>query len=109
VGSQLRSDLDWTVFGGAGYWLDSGADALNAGAGGVTVLYQFSDRLQLGGEPYGSTPHRAVDPATLGFNLGGVWQFNAQLGLLFSAGRGLRNVAETNQLSAYLGLRTSWR
>jgi hypothetical protein len=98
----------WTVFGGGGYWIDSGADARNAWAGGVTALYQINQQLQFGGEMYGTTPHHENDPGVLAFNLGGSWQMREGLALLFSAGRGLRNVRATDQATAYLGLRTSF-
>lgn len=98
----------WTVFGGGGYWIDYGSGARNAWAGGVTALYQITGQLQIGGEIYGTTPHRQGDPGVLAFNIGGVWQLDDGLALLFSAGRGLRNVSTTDQASAYLGLRTSF-
>ncbi|WP_075792253.1 hypothetical protein [Massilia putida] len=99
----------WTVFGGAGYWLDHGADAHNAWAGGITALYEVDARLQLGAEVYGST-RRHIDEATAtGFNLGGILQLRDGLALLFSAGHGLRNAHTSNNGTAYIGLRTSFQ
>lgn len=98
----------WTFFGGGGYWLDSGANARNAWAGGATLLYQFSERLQWGGELYGSGARTVDGRAALGANLGGVFQLDGGMALLFSAGRGLKNVSATNQRALYLGLRTTY-
>lgn len=39
---------------------------------------------------------------TTGFNIGGAYDLTANHHLLFSVGRGLQNVEETNKLSAYL-------
>ncbi|EEF23979.1 conserved hypothetical protein [Ricinus communis] len=77
----------WTVFGGAGYWLDHGAGARNAWAGGVTALYQVNERLQLGGEFYGGTRRHVDEAGATGFNLGGILQLHDGFALLFSAGR----------------------
>lgn len=99
----------WTVFGGAGYWLDHGADVRNAWAGGVTGLYDVDDKLQLGAEVYGSTRRHAGERAATGFNVGGVLQLRAGLALLFSAGRGLRDARASNAGAAYVGLRTGFQ
>src|SRR5437763_7995550 len=80
----------WTVFGGGGYWLDYGVGARNAWAGGVTALYEVNERLQLGGELYGSTRHHVDEVTATGFSVGGVLQLRDGLALLFSAGHGVR-------------------
>ena len=98
----------WTFFGGGGYWLDHGAGARNAWAGGATALYAVNQDLALGGELFGTTRHRVDEATATGFNLGGTLQLREGLGLLFSAGRGLRGAAESNRGAAYLGLRTSF-
>lgn len=99
----------WTVFGGAGYWLDHGTGARNAWAGGITALYQVSDSLQCGGEWYGTTSRQVDERASTGFNIGGVLQLRPGLALLFSAGHGVRNASVNNQGAAYLGLRTTFQ
>ena len=99
----------WTVFGGAGYWLDYGAGSHNAWAGGITALYQVDARLQFGAEWYGSTRHRVDAVAATGSNLGGILQLHDNLALLFSVGHGLHNARATNQGAAYIGLRTSFQ
>jgi hypothetical protein len=99
----------WTVFGGAGYWLDHGTRAHDAWAGGITALYEVNARLQFGGEWYGTTRHHVDEATATGINLGGILQLRDGLALLFSAGHGLRNAGASNKGAAYLGLRTSFQ
>lgn len=98
----------WTVFGGAGYWLESATTGRNAWAGGATLLYQVNEGLQVGGEVYASGARSIGDPSSAGFNVGGVQDLGHGMALLFSAGRGIRNVTATNQAAVYLGLRTAY-
>jgi hypothetical protein len=98
----------WTVFGGGGYWRNSAPDAKNAWAGGISMLYQASDKLQFGGEFFGTTPNSTGGRASTLFNIGGVYAATPSLSLLFSAGHGIRNAAATNQGAAYLGLRVAY-
>jgi hypothetical protein len=99
---------NWTVFGGGGYRRDSQTDARNSWAGGVTVLYQVSERLQVGGEVFGSTRSTAEGRASIGTNFGGVVDLGGGLALLFSAGHGLRNARASDQGAVYLGLRVAY-
>jgi len=46
---------------------------------------------------------------TTGFNLGGQFDFDEHNHLLFSAGRGFQNAAQTNLLSWYLGRQVTYR
>lgn len=98
----------WTVFGGGGYWRYSAQDARNAWAGGLTLLYQVSDRLQFGGEIFGTTPNGADVRASTGANFGGVYRVAHDVSLLFSLGHGLRNATATNKGAAYWGVRVSY-
>jgi hypothetical protein len=43
-----------------------------------------------------------------GFNVGGYYPIDERNQLLFSAGRGLRNVEQGNRASAYLGYQASF-
>lgn len=94
----------WQFYGGGGYWLKHGAGYQNAWAAGGVLLYQFTPDLQLGGELFGSTADQVGQPGHAGFNIGGTWHLQKDYALLFSAGRGLAHVAQTNQASAYLGV-----
>lgn len=94
----------WTTFGGGGYWFNHGDGTRNAWAGGWAALYQFTDRLELGGEVFGKTADVIGERGSTSFNLGGTYNLAKDYSLLFSAGKGLTNVAETNRESVYLAL-----
>ncbi len=94
----------WTAYGGGGYRRTQGSDNRNTWAGGWVMLYAFSEGLSLGGEVYGNTAATSGGRASVGFNLGGSLALASDYNLLFSAWRGLRNVAATNQASVYLAL-----
>lgn len=98
----------WTIFGGGGFRRVRAPDARNSRAGGVTVLYQVSERLQLGGEVFGETRITNDGRSSSTVNLGGVFNFAPRLSLLFSTGHGVRKASTLNQGSAYLGLRTEY-
>ncbi|HEX4504839.1 MAG TPA: transporter [Alphaproteobacteria bacterium] len=94
----------WTVYGGGGYGINPGADGKNAWLAGVVALYQFTEKLQFGGEVYLQTAEAPGDKDAPGFNLGGSYGLAEDLNLLFSAGCGLANASENNRFSGYLGL-----
>ena len=94
----------WTVYGGGGYGINPGADGKNAWLAGVVALYQFTEKLQFGGEVYLQTAEAPADKDAPGFNLGGSYGLADDLNLLFSAGCGLANASENNRFSGYLGL-----
>jgi hypothetical protein len=98
----------WTVFGGGGYRRNAQGGTKNSWAGGVTALYQVSGRLQFGGEVFGETRTTPEGRASIGTNIGGVYELRKGLALLFSAGAGLRNARSSNKGAFYLGLRTAY-
>lgn len=99
---------NWTVFGGGGFRRVSASGSVNSRAGGVTVLYQFGEWLQLGGEIFAETRTAADGRASALANLGGVYRLANGLSLLFSAGHGVRNATASNQGAAYLGVRATY-
>ena len=94
----------WTVYGGGGYGINPGAEGKNAWRFGGVALYQFTEKLQFGGEVYQQTAEMRGDTDAPGFNLGGNYKLAEDINLLFSAGRGLANASENNRFSGYLGL-----
>jgi len=94
----------WTVYGGGGYGINPGADGKDAWLVGAVALYQFTEKLQFGGELYLQTAEAPGDRDAPGFNLGGSYELAEDLNLLFSAGCGLANASENNRFSGYLGL-----
>lgn len=93
---------DWTLDSGGGYWINPGAGNKNYWFTGVNLLRKVTDQLTLGGELFHQTANQVGGPDSSGFNLGGIFDFNENHHLLFSAGRGLQNAAATNEFSYYL-------
>jgi hypothetical protein len=100
---QTTRDV-WTTYGGGGYWVNSGGSNKNTWAAGWAALYQFTEKLQFGGEVFAKTTDTTNGRSSSGINLGGTYGLVKDYNLLFSAGHGLTNVASTNQASAYFGL-----
>ncbi|MDE1943216.1 MAG: hypothetical protein KGI47_08735 [Betaproteobacteria bacterium] len=98
----------WTLYGGGGYWINPGAGRSNAWASGWVLLYRVNDRLQLGGEVFGERSPAPGERGFSGFNLGGSYGLGPSCSLLFSAGQGLSNVAQSNQGSFYLALQKTY-
>ena len=94
----------WTFDGGAGYHLNHADGSHNYWSGGTLVLYQFTPELQLGGEVFGSGAAALGERGSTGFSFGGTYKLDKEASLLFSAGRGLSHVSNTNRASAYLGV-----
>ncbi len=103
VWAQLNTQK-WTVYGGVGYRLNNFSNSKNSWFVGVTSLYEVTKALKLGAEVFHETATAVGQSNTAGFNLGGTYNLTDSYGLLFSVGRGLNHIAETNALSAYLGL-----
>ncbi|MGA8147176.1 MAG: transporter [Gallionellaceae bacterium] len=99
---------DWQSYGGGGYWINKAANAKNHWFSGWQLQKDISEYLTLGGEVYHSTEQIPGVGSSSGFNLGGYYNFDEHNHLLFSAGRGLMNVAMTNQFSSYIGYQLTW-
>ncbi len=100
----LQKDFNkWTAYGGGGYWINPGADNKNYWFTGILLQYAFSESFYLGGELFHQTADTDVGDADSGFNFGGGLPLMGDVQLLFSAGRGLKNIP-TNEFSYYLGL-----
>ncbi|MDI1300004.1 hypothetical protein [Methylotenera sp.] len=94
----------WTLYGGAGYRINRYSLATNSLFLGATALYALSDHFKIGGELFRESATTKADQLSSGFNLGGIYNISKDYGLLFSAGRALNSVAETNKLSVFLAL-----
>ena len=99
---------DWQSYGGGGYLIDQGTGAKNHWFLGWQLQKQVFASLTLGGEIFHATEAAPGEGATSGFNLGGMYHFDEQNHLLFTAGKGLTNVASTNQFSSYIGYQWTW-
>ncbi|MBC8729904.1 hypothetical protein [Paraburkholderia sp. UCT2] len=94
---------NWTTFGGGGYVVNRHAGQKGYWTGGWAVLRKFGERLQLGGEVFYTGAATRDDPSAIGFNLGGTYGLTEHDRILFSAGRGLTHVSDTNRFSYYVG------
>lgn len=103
-----KSAGSFQTYGNAGYWINNGTSNRNYWFVGGVAQYHFSDRWIFGGEVFYTSPPTQAQSASIGFNVGGYYVFDPRVQLLFSAGRGLKNAAETNRVSVYLGSQLSF-
>ena len=94
----------WTTYGGGGYWINPGPGNRNYWFAGWLLQRQVTDRLALGAELFHQTADTLAGHDTTGFNAGGQYDFSDHYHLLFSAGKGLQNAADSNRASYYLGI-----
>ena len=91
------------TYGGGGYWVNNGPNWKNYWFVGWEAQYDFSDHWTVGGELFCNTGEEIGQRSSVGFNIGGSYNLDEHNHILFSAGKGLRNAAETNRVSTYLG------
>lgn len=91
------------TYGGGGYWINNGPDNRNYWFAGWQVQYEFSEHVTLAAEIFHTTGQVVDQGSSTGFNVGGYYNFDEHNHFLFSAGKGLRNAAQTNRFSAYIG------
>ena len=103
-----KSFGNFTTYGGGGYLLNNGTGNRNDWFFGWVALYQLSEKWMLGGEIFHSTPQTVAQGASTGFTLGGYYQIDNHGQLLFSAGKGLQDAAQTNRVSTYVGCLVSF-
>jgi hypothetical protein len=97
----LQKSFDpWTMYGGAGYWINPGEGNRDYGFAGWQIQRRLSDLVTLGTEVFYTTPDRIDGRDNLGSNVGLVLDFNEHHHLLFSAGR---SVVGDTDFQAYLG------
>ncbi len=84
-----KSFGDWTVYGGGGYGINSGAGNENWGFVGAVVQRQVMKNFLLGAEVYHRTTMTTGGPDDTAFNVGTVIDFTENHHLLLSAGRSI--------------------
>lgn len=107
---------DWTAYGGGGYWINENRrfGDKNYVYTGWTAQRKLTSSLTLGCELFYQTaggiqlPTNLASRDSLGFNLGGIYDFDDHNHLLFSAGRGLIVGAQFNLFSFYAGWRVTY-
>jgi hypothetical protein len=88
-------------YGGAGYWINPGANNKNWIFAGWQAQYNFSPKLSLGGEVYCHTASTKDSKYGAGFNVGGSINPSEKFHIIFSVGHSLVN---DNMFSSYFGL-----
>jgi hypothetical protein len=96
------------TYGNVAYAVNDGPGNRNFWFAGWEAQRQLSARWILGAELFASTAQATGQRASSGFNVGGYYVFGERDQALFSAGRGLANVHETNRVSAYVGYQRSF-
>lgn len=79
----------WTTYGGGGYFINPGVGNRDYGLIGWEIQNTVSEHLTLGGEIFGTTPTVVDGKDEIDFNIGGIYDFNPEHHLLFSAGRAI--------------------
>ncbi len=100
----LQKDIgDWTVYGGAGYWINPGVGNKNWNFSGILVQYNFSDVCLLGAELFHQTPSSVDSPNLTGVHVGAGIPIFLGSQLIFStdAGNGITNY---KHFAYYVGL-----
>ena len=105
----LQKDFGkWTTYGGGGYWVNPGTGNQDYWFAGWLLQRQVTDNLALGGELFHQTADTIGGKDTSGFNVGGIYDFSQHYHLLFSAGRGIQNVSDSNEFSYYLAIQSTF-
>ena len=105
----LQKDFyPWQIWGGAGYTNNPGAGNKSYWFFGGVLERKITDQLSLGGELFRQTSAETGEPDRDGFNLGGTYDLDENYHILFAAGRGIRNMAETNLFSYYMALQVTY-
>jgi len=90
-----------TTYGGAGYWINPGANNKNWIFSGWELQYDLSKFLTLGGELYFHTSDTKSSKSETGFNLGGSFNPTEKVHFIFSFGRTL---AKDQTFTSYMGI-----
>lgn len=99
---------DWQTNFGGGYWINNAQGMKNHWFLGWQLQKKVFENLTLGSELYYNTEEAAGEGSSIGFNIGGIYDFDDHNHLLVSIGRGLSNISATNEFSSYIGYQWTW-
>lgn len=100
----LQKDIGkWTIYGGAGYWMNPGPGNRNWKFSGLLVQYNFSNDFFLGAEIFHQTPSSDSTPANTGLHVGGGIPVAQNFQLIFSADAG-NGITSYKHFAYYIGL-----
>ena len=99
----LQKDIgNWTVYGGAGYWINPGAGNRNWDFSGILLQYNFSRNFYLGAELFHQTPSSVSSPQNTGIHFGGGVPIGDNTQLIFSADPG-NGISSYKHFAYYIG------
>ncbi len=93
----------WTVYGGAGYWLNFGTGNKNFYFSGILIQYNFTNESFLGMEFFHHTPSTVSGRDRTGLHLGGGVPVYKNLQLIGSCDTGI-DITKYRHFSYYIGL-----
>lgn len=96
-----KSFGDWTLYGGGGYGINSGAGHENWGFEGMVLQRHLRKDFLLGAEIYHRTAMESGGRGDTAFNIGTVIDFGEHHHLLFSAGRSICGPTQNQAYVAY--------
>jgi hypothetical protein len=95
----------WTVYGGAGYWFNPGADKHDWWFGGLVLERKLTEDFAPAVEIQFRTPDSVETHTKTVINGGFTWDLSERYHLLFSAGHSVQGPSE---FQGYLGLELTW-
>ena len=100
----LQKDIgNWTIYGGAGYWINPGVGNKNWKFSGLLVQYNFANNFFLGAEIFHQTTSSNASPENTGLHVGGGIPVAKNSQLIFSADAG-NGITSYKHFSYYVGL-----
>jgi hypothetical protein len=90
-----------TTYGGAGYWINPGANNKNWVFAGWEAQYSFSPAITIGGELFYHSASTDNSKSSAGFNIGGSINPSEKFHIIFSFGNNLIN---DHMFSSYIGV-----
>ncbi len=92
----------------AGYWINRAPGGRDYAVLGWQMQRPVSESWTLGVEAFVMTAQSDGQSTSSGFNVGGAYTIDERNQMLFSAGRGFRNVEQGNRAAVYLGYQASF-
>ena len=91
----------WSAFGGGGCEINRGGTSQNFCLAGLAITRQVTPKLQIGIEIFHQTPDTVGSDPTTSLGVGLRYDLNDNVHLLGYVGRGVQDVAQTNQFNWY--------
>ncbi len=108
VAMQKENGAGFVTYANVAYTINNGPDNRDFWFAGWVVQRQLSPRWVAAAEVFATTAPAAGQRGSTGVNVGGYCLLDPNDQLLFSLGRGVANVHETNRVSSYIGYQRSF-